>query len=146
MNNDDNSFNIDGIRQVARRLDAAMDSFLATDSVDFLSAVAEYCKVAEYVNYRLLSAHDRLRQGNRTDAINSLEAEPNVLDCLQELDVVDNKMESWGETCESLNIRRPMRLLSDLAEELSAEYDVKHQLATVLRNHRLLALGGGSIE
>ena len=110
MNNDDNSFNIDGIRQVARRLDAAMDSFLATDSVDFLSAVAEYCKVAEYVNYRLLSAHDRLRQGNRTDAINSLEAEPNVLDCLQELDVVDNKMESWGETCESLNIRRPMRI------------------------------------
>ena len=147
-------FDIDDIRQIARRLDAAMNSFRATedlsfratDSKDFLPAVEEYCKVAEYVNYRLLHAHDRLRAGNRTDAINAVEAEPNVLDCLQELDVVDNKMESWGETFESQNIRQPMRLLSDLAEELSAEYDVKHQLATVLRSHRLLALGGGSLE
>jgi len=145
MSKGDTSFDLDGIRHVARRLDAAMDSYRAADPDEFLAAIMEYHKAAEYVNERLLDAHDRLRQGNRTDAINSLEAEPNVLDCLQELDAADEKMELWGETCEFLDVRRPVRLLSDLAEELSAEYDVKHQLATELRSHRLLALGGGSL-
>jgi hypothetical protein len=140
------TYDLDGIRQIARRLEMAMDSFRTDDPSEFVTAVAEYQHVAEYVNERLLDAHDRLRQGNRTDALASLESEPNALDSLQELDAADSKLEAWEETCHFLDVRRPPRLMSELAEELGAEYDAKHQIANELRTHRLLALGGGAIE
>ena len=140
------TYDLDGIRQIARRLEMAMDSYRADDPSEFVTAVAEYQRVAEYVNERLLDAHDRLRQGNRTDALASLESEPNALDSLQELDAADSKLEAWQETCDFLDVRRPPRLMSELAEELGGEYDAKHQIANELRTHRLLALGGGAIE
>lgn len=146
MSKSNTNYDLDGVRQIARRLEMAMDSLVAIDPTEFVAAIAEYQRLAEYVNERLQDAHDRLRQGNRTDAISSIESEPNAIDCLQELDAVDSKLESWQETCDLLELRRPPRLLSELAEELCSQYDARHQLSNELRTHRLLALGGGSLE
>jgi len=146
MSNTDTNFDIDHIRKVARRLEMAMDLYRPNDPAEFIAALAEYERVALYVNGRLEDAHDRLRQGSRTDAINSLEAEPNAMECLQEIDAVDGKLKSWQDNLDFLDVRRPPRLATELAVELSGQYDTKHQIANELRVHRLLALGGGALE
>jgi hypothetical protein len=141
-----NTFDLGRIRQTARRLEMAMDAFRASDPSDFISAMREYHDVVVYMNERLFEAHGRLVQGHRDDALRSIEAEPNVLDCLRELDAVDAKLDAWADTFDILEIPRPLRLLIELAEDLGREYDVQHQLATEMRTHRLLALAGGSLE
>lgn len=140
------SFDLDRIRQTARRLEMAMDAFRGTDPTSLIAAMREYHDVVAYLNERLFEAHGRLVQGYRDDALRSVEAEPNVLDCLRELDLVDSKLDAWIETFDILDIPRPLRLLMELADDLGKEYDLQHQLATEMRTHRLLALAGGSLE
>jgi hypothetical protein len=137
---------LDDIRQRARRLENAMDAFRGDDPSEFIAAMTEYVELVDYINDRLTDAHRLLAQGNRSDAISSIEAEPNILECMQEIDATDAKAQEWGDTCDIVDTRRPATLLVDLANELSSQYDVKHQLADLLRKHRLLALGGAPLE
>jgi hypothetical protein len=140
------TISLDQIRRAVRAFERAADGYRPMEPEEFVAAMREYCRVAEYVNERLHEAHHLLRQNSRSDAINAVEAEPNALDSLNELDAVDAKVQVWAEVCDSLNIPRPPQLLTDLAAELNAEYDSKHQLATAMRTHRLLALAGAPLE
>jgi hypothetical protein len=140
------SFDLDRIRRTARRLETAMEAFRISDPSEFVSALRDHHHAVVYINERLFEAHGRLVQGHRDDALRAIEADPNVLDCLREVDTVDAKLEAWGDTLDMLEIPRPLRLLTELAEDLGREYDVQHQLATEMRTHRLLALAGGSLE
>jgi len=144
--NDTSIYDLDDVRRISRRLETAMDGFHLGDVTEFAEAMVEYCGLVRYCNERLLAAHNRLREGNRSDAVETIEAEPNVLDCLQELDAVDARIPEWSDTLELSDIRKPERLLTELADELSQQYDVKHQLDEELRAHRLLAIGNGPIE
>jgi hypothetical protein len=143
---DVHKYNMDSVRRVARQLEMAMDGFQTNDLSEFGRAIAEYSELVTYCNQRLQDAHDRLREGNRSHAIEVAEAEPNVLDCVQELDAVDVRITEWSDTFDFYNLKRPARLLSEIADDLGQQYDVKHQLAAELRAHRLLAIGNGPIE
>lgn len=137
---------LDEIRQRARRLENAMRSFRGDEPGEFIEAMGQYADLVDYVNERLTDAQRLLSQGNRSDAISSIEAEPNILECLQELDATDAEARKWQDECDILGARTPAPLLSDIAADLSSQYDVKHQLAELLRRHRLLALGGAPLE
>jgi len=140
------NYSINDVRRVVRHLELAMESLQISDLSDLEAAMADYSRLVQYCNQRLLDAHDNLRDGNRSHAIELVEKDPNILDCLQELDTVDSKIPEWHDTLDLNNIRKPERVLSEFAEALSQQYDVKHQLAEELRAHRLLAIGNGPIE
>ena len=135
-----------GIRECVSALSDALDNFRADSPTPLASAVPAYVVVVTEVNDRLRTAHALLRQGRREESLHSCDAEPNLLDCVAELDASDQAIETWAPMLDELGIARPPKLLSDLAGELGAAYDVKHQLTTLMRSHRLLALGRGPLE
>jgi hypothetical protein len=136
---------IDVIRDAIQQLHAAMDGF-RTDAEPLAAAVQDYAAAVAEVNSRLRAAHALLRQGRRADAVHACDIEPNILECVSELDYSDQSLDAWLPTLEELGIPRPQRIQSDLASELSSAYDVGHQLASLMRQHRLLAIGRGALD
>ena len=108
--------------------------------------LAAYAAIISAVNQRLRAAQVLLAKGRREEAIHTCDAEPNLLDCVAALDSCDQAIEAWLPAIEELGLTRPQRLLSDLAEDLGAAYDLRHQMESLMRTHRLLAISRGPIE
>lgn len=137
---------LDRMREASLALIRAMEAFRYETPGELMQAVQEYAEVVAAINARLRAAHVLLRQGRTAEALHACEAEPNVLDCIAELDAADQAVDAWRATLEEIAVSCPERLLSDAAAELNAAYDVKHQLAHLMRTHRLLAIGQGPLE
>jgi hypothetical protein len=137
---------LDRMREASLALIRAMEAFRYETPAELMQAVQEYAEVAAAINSRLRAAHVLLRQGRTAEALHACEAEPNVLDCIAELDAADQAVDAWRATLDEIAVACPERLLSDAAAELNAAYDIKHQLAHLMRTHRLLAISQGPLE
>ncbi|MFM8982495.1 MAG: hypothetical protein ACKOLA_06225, partial [Spartobacteria bacterium] len=140
---------LEDIRSIVHALARAVATYQPgqlEDPTALRTAVEAYSEAAAAVNQRLRSAHSILRKGRKAEAIHACEAEPDLLDCVRELDSSDQLATEWAATLEELGIDRPEGLLNDLAVELEAAYDSTHQLATFMRTLRLLAIGRGPLE
>jgi hypothetical protein len=146
MTNNDSLTDIQHVRDAAQLLLDAFSDFRTEDPASLSEPLRDYASVVSAVNQRLMAAHVLLTQGRREEAIHACDADPNLLDCVDELDAADQSVEAWLPTIDELGHPRPQRLKVDLASELGAAYDVKHQLDSLMRTHRLLAISRGPIE
>jgi hypothetical protein len=137
---------LEDIRAVAYDLQRVAAGFRGAVTSDFAAALEAHTDAVKAVNERLRAAHTLLRQGRRAEAIHACDADPNLLDCVQELDAGDQLVAELLASPDGYGLDAPERLLSDLAMELSAAYDAKHQLASLTRVLRLLAIGRGPLE
>jgi hypothetical protein len=140
------ALSIETMRDSSLALLRAMEAFRRESPGDLMTAVEAYADIATSLNDRLRAAHVLLRQGRTAESLHACEAEPNVLECVAELDAVDRAIDAWRPTLEELGIRCPERLQADAAADLNAAYDVNHQLAHLMKTHRLLAIARGSLE
>lgn len=136
----------DAIRDTIQQLHAAMEGLRTNAPEPLAAAVQDYAAAVAEVNGRLRAAHALLRQGRRADAVHACDIEPSVLESVAELDYTDQSLDSWLPTFDELGIPQPQRILTNLAAELNAAYDVSYQLANLMRRHRLLAIGRGPLE
>lgn len=136
----------DAIGEATDKLLRAMEAFRHESPGELKAACEAYAEVVASVNDRLRAAHVLLRQGRTAEALHACEAEPHVLECANDLEPADQAIDAWRTTLEEVGIQCPELLLSDTAAELNAAYDVRHQLAHLMRTHRLLAIGRGSLE
>jgi hypothetical protein len=114
------------------------------DELDFLcAAAADYSVACDEVNERLHQCGSLLRQGLRSEAIQLADTEPNLLDLVALLDFPER--EQWSESVRQHGLAAPATLLLDIAAGLNEAYALEQPLATVLRDHRLLALSKGPL-
>lgn len=146
MTDNDSLTDIQQVRDAAQLLLDAFDNFRAEDPASLSEPLRGYASTVSAVNQRLISAHALLAQGRRAEAIHACDAEPNLLDCVEELDATDQAVEAWLAMISDLGYPRPQRLNVDFASELGASYDIKHQLDSLMRTHRILAISRGPIE
>jgi hypothetical protein len=114
------------------------------EGMDFLrAAAADYSVACDEVNERLRQCGTRLRQGLRSEAIQLCEMEPNLLDVVAVLDFPERTQ--WMELAERSGMASSTPLMLDVAADLNEAYAVEQPMSSVLRIHRLLALGHGPL-
>lgn len=146
MTDADTVLSLQAVRAACDNVELAMEGYLPDQPEPLISAVSAFSTVVAAINQRLRTTHGMLKDGRRIEAIHACETDPNLLDCVTELDRIDQAIEPWFSVLDELGIGRPQRLLSDLAGELSESYDVKEQVAHLLRLHRLLAIAHAPLE
>ena len=110
------------------------------DSVDLMrSAAADYAVACDEVNQRLRQCGELLRKGLRSEAIQLSEIEPDLLDVTGILDFPERLQ--WEQVVGRYGIMSPPPLMIEAATHLNEAYSVEQPLASVLRRHRLLAMG-----
>jgi hypothetical protein len=115
------------------------------DGLDFLrAAAADYSVACDEANERLRQCGSLLRQGLRSEAIRLGDIEPNLLDVVALLDFPERAQ--WIDYSTRSGMAPPQPLLLDVATELNAAYAVEQPLASLLQQHRLLALSRGLLS
>lgn len=99
---------------------------------------AQYSETCAATNVRLRKAVQLLHQGLRGEALQYVEADPNLLDMVAQLDFPEAS--EWGQMLTQWEMDAPPSLLIDMAAELNEAYADQAPLQMVLRKHRLLAL------
>lgn len=99
---------------------------------------ADYADVCKQVNVRLRRCEDFLKQGLRSEAIHTADADPNLLDLLATVDFPERSR--WDGMVRLFDLPRAEPLLIDVAEQLNAAYPLQDPLQNLLNRHRLLAL------
>ena len=102
-------------------------------------AAAEYAEACAQANQRLREVGHLLQQGLRSEAIQVSEQEPNLLDLVTMLDFPE--LSQWCDLLQGWGMVTPPPLLIDIAAQLNQAYAEQVPLETVLRAHRMLALG-----
>ncbi len=116
-----------------------------SDGLDFLrAAAADYSVACDEVNERLHQCGTLLRQGLRSEAIQLSNIEPNLLEGVALLDFPER--EEWAETARRCGLASPPAPLLEIAASLNETYAIDQPLATLLQQHRLLALARGSLS
>jgi hypothetical protein len=103
------------------------------------AVAVEYADVCETVNERLRKCGQLLREGLRSEAIQQSEMEPNLLNLVATLDFPE--VSAWTALLQVNGLAPPSPLLVDVASDLNEAYTQEQPLATLMRRHRLLALG-----
>jgi hypothetical protein len=109
-----------------------------TPTAAFASRAEEYAQACREVNDRLRRCSDALHRGLRSDAIQLAEAEPNLLDVVAMLDFPE--LAGWKVACQTYELPTPPELLIEMAGELNEAYAAEQPLATLMANHRVMAL------
>jgi|688.fasta_scaffold56016_3 hypothetical protein len=146
MLSSDTLHDVSQARNAAQSLLDAFELYRPEHPGRLTDPLSDYAAIVAAVNQRLRAAQVLLAQGRREESIHACDAEPNLLDCVAELDSCDQAVEAWLPTIEELGLTRPQRLLSEAAEELGTAYDLRHQLEGLMRKHRLLAISRAPIE
>ena len=131
-------------QRVVEDVRSAMHTY-SPETLDFVSAAAaNYTTACNEVNDRLRHCAELLKKGLRSEALHLCEIEPNLLDATAVLDVAD--LQQWNEVLFGYGIAPAPPLLMDVAADLNEAYTAEQPLAALLRRHRLLALGQGSLR
>jgi hypothetical protein len=128
---------VDNIRSVLASSGGKSNEVAETLAVEFAAA----CKA---VNGRLRVCGDLLHKGLRSEAIQQCEVEPNLLQLVAILDF--SELADWIAYLDARLIEPGEPLLTDVAADLNEAYSQEQPLATLLRRHRLLALGRGAMR
>jgi hypothetical protein len=132
------------VRTVIEQVAIALRQGLGVSHAEVPAAYAEYDAMILQTNQALTTASDLLRGGRREEAINLASGLP-VLDCLLEVEAVEQAMHADGQSFAAGWPGKP-RLLRQKAVALKAALDVRQRLAPLLRTHRLLALSHGPLK
>ena len=121
------------------RLTVMSEQFDDTPEIRTLSR--EFAELSKALNHRLRQCGELLRQGLRSEAIESAETEPRLLDAVGVVvNLSDEELQSWQDLCEFLELTRPEPMLNDAALMLDSAYEEHEPLENLLRLHRRLAL------
>ena len=116
-----------------------------TADPDFLrDSAALYAEACAEVNDRLRQVARLLHRGLRGEAIQSAEEEPSLLDLVGVLDFPE--LSTWQEMLRQWGMAAPPPLLVDLAAEIDQAYTDQQPLESLLKRHRLLALGRAALS
>jgi hypothetical protein len=90
-------------------------------------------------NLRLRNCDNLLHKGHRSEAIQSAEVEPNLLELVAVLNFTE--VEVWTDFVKQFGLSGPPALLTSIAEHLATSYAEEVSLADLMRQHRQHALG-----
>ena len=122
-------------------LDDIRDTVNAPETADpdlVREATIAYSEACREANKRLRQVDKLLRDGLRSEAIQSAELEPPLLNLIADLDFP--YLEEWQGMLAQWNLQLPPQLDLDAARRLNAAYAEIRPLEQLLRQHRLLAL------
>jgi hypothetical protein len=113
--------------------------------IDLLRDIAaQYSELCDVANRRLVECHSLLRRGLRSEAIQACERDPKVLELVEMLDFPER--DQWCVLSQlQWDMAQPPLLKIDLAADLNEAYAEEESLSSLLKKHRLLALGHGSL-
>ncbi|MDB4386266.1 hypothetical protein N9Z47_02760 [bacterium] len=107
---------------------------------EFLQELSEELGEAiESVNSRLTHVVKILSDGYRDEAIEIAEQEPSLQDLVSQLDMPER--EQWDLLMDESMMEKSPQLLMGAADQLELAYEERAKLETLLKKHRLLALG-----
>ncbi|MDB4370482.1 hypothetical protein N9Z44_00105 [Mariniblastus sp.] len=107
---------------------------------EFLQELSEELGEAiESVNSRLTHVVKILSDGYRDEAIEIAEQEPSLQDLVSQLDMPER--EQWDLLMDGSMMEKSPQLLMGAADQLELAYEERAKLETLLKKHRLLALG-----
>jgi len=111
-----------------------------TAEPDFLrDSAAQYAEACAEVNDRLREVARLLHRGLRSEALQLAEEEPNLLDTVASLDFPE--LPTWTELLIGWGMAPPPPLLIELAADINQAYADQQPLESLLKQHRLFALG-----
>src|SRR3954470_5323888 len=111
-----------------------------TAEPDFLrDSAAQYAEACAKANQRLRQVAQLLKRGLRSEALQLTEEEPNLLDFVGMLDFPE--LPAWRDLLRRWGMAPPPALLIDLASDINQAYADHQPLESLLKQHRLLALG-----
>lgn len=122
----------------------AMDRFTSIPEERFQQVSASHAAACEEVNQRLRRACEWVSRGMNAEAIEECEREPNLLDAVAKLDIPD--IQQWTELHDLFHMEIPSSVQYDLAATLNQAYAENAPLTSLLKKHRLLALGKGPLK
>jgi hypothetical protein len=144
MNRSDSLANEVDIAQLVDEIRTAVASVEEVD-VDLLRDIAaQYGELCDVANRRLVECHSLLRRGLRSEALQACEREPKVLELVEMLDFPER--DQWCALSQlQWGMAQPPQLKIDLAADLNEAYAEEESLSSLLKKHRVLALGHGSL-
>ncbi len=125
-------------RRLVNDLQSMLYSVSAPSPALMQRLASEYDEVCGQANDRLRRCGELLRRGLRSEAIQLCEIEPNLLDLVATLDFPE--IPQYMDLCARYELPGPPQLLLETAAELNSAYAEELPLASLLQNHRLLAL------
>lgn len=117
-------------------------SLASPDTIDFdlfRDQAVAYNDLCFELNSKLAAAQRLIDKGLRDDAIALSQENGNLLGLFESLDFPHREL--WCELIEALELPRPPDLDADAATNLNLAFATIDDLGTLLKNHRLLALG-----
>jgi hypothetical protein len=117
----------------------AIDSSSTADAAMLTDAAIAYADACHVANERLSQIAGILHRGLRTEAIELAEESPPLLEYVAELDFP--RRGEWAKLLSSLQMETPPELAVARAAELNQAYTEAADLESLLRKHRLLAIG-----
>jgi len=126
-------------QQIVEELRAFLQSTDQTLTDPLKELAKEYAKSCQAVNERLRRCEDYLQKGLRSEAVHYAQAEPPLLEQVAVLDFPERAQ--YEELAALYGLPAPVKLQLETAEALNRAYAEEQPLDSLLRRHRLLALG-----
>lgn len=124
-----------------RPLLSARDPRAVEGAVDI---AGRYLAQIRSLSDRLARCADFLRRGLRSEAVHLAECHPNLLSTVDDLQIPDAP--PWDRLCDSLGLAAPVEMNPETLDELRSACEVEQSLASLLSQHRTLAVGRAPVR
>ncbi len=135
---------MDELQRLVDRLRAVLTGEVVPQPGDVEALNAELLAAVAMANDRLKRCESLLQQGYRSEAIQQCEIAPNLLDVVAVLDFAESN--EWANLMREHGLDVPAELRLEAAADLNEAYLLAEPLESLMQQHRLLALGRGSLD